>query len=66
MGKTWILMVTCAIMLSGMEAFACTGLLVGKKASVDGSDMVNCIAGRLRLGRKGRCWISSSGTPINR
>ena len=75
MGKTWILMVTCAIMLSGMEAFACTGLLVGKKASVDGSVMIsyaadshtlNCIAGRLRLGRKGRCWISSSGTPINR
>jgi hypothetical protein len=74
MGKTWILMVTCAVMLSGMEAFACTGLLVGKKASVDGSVMrqirirymVNCIAGRLRLGRKGRCWISSSGTPINR
>ena len=41
MGKTWILMVTCAIMLSGMEAFACTGLLVGKKASVDGSVMIS-------------------------
>ena len=44
MGKTWILMVTCAIMLSGMEAFACTGLLVGKKASVDGSVMISYAA----------------------
>ena len=43
MGKTWILMVTCAIMLSGMEAFACTGLLVGKKASVDGSVMISSL-----------------------
>ena len=37
-------MVTCAIMLSGMEAFACTGLLVGKKASVDGSVMISYAA----------------------
>ena len=44
MGKTWILMVTCAVMLSGMEAFACTGLLVGKKASVDGSVMISYAA----------------------
>ena len=44
MGKTWILMVTCAIMLSGMEAFACTGLLVGKKAPVDGSVMISYAA----------------------
>ena len=44
MGKTWILMVTCAIMLSGMEAFACTGLLVGMIASVDGSVMISYAA----------------------
>ena len=37
-------MVTCAVMLSGMEAFACTGLLVGKKASVDGSVMISYAA----------------------
>ncbi|WP_301029613.1 dipeptidase, partial [Parabacteroides goldsteinii] len=34
----------CAVLLSGMEAMACTGLLVGKKASVDGSVMISYAA----------------------
>ncbi len=57
---------------SGMEAMACTGLLVGKKASVDGSVMISyaadripCMAsytvGRQRPGRKALCWKSGMG-----
>ena len=42
--KTWILTAACAALLSGMEAMACTGLLVGKKASVDGSVMISYAA----------------------
>ena len=34
----------CALLLSGVEALACTGLLVGKKASVDGSVMISYAA----------------------
>ena len=33
MKKSWILLTACAALLSGVEAIACTGLLVGKKAS---------------------------------
>lgn len=44
MRRTWILMAACAITLSAVEAFACTGLLVGKKASVDGSVMISYAA----------------------
>ena len=42
--KTWILTAACAALLSGMEDMACTGLLVGKKASVDGSVMLSYAA----------------------
>ena len=31
MKKSWILLTACAALLSGVEAIACTGLLVGKK-----------------------------------
>jgi dipeptidase len=34
-------MAVCTALLTGMEAIACTGLLVGKKASVDGSVMIS-------------------------
>lgn len=42
--KTWILTAACAALLSSTEAMACTGLLVGKKASVDGSVMISYAA----------------------
>ena len=39
------LWITClALLLSGVEALACTGLLVGKKASTDGSVMISYAA----------------------
>ena len=37
-------MLVCAILLSGVEALACTGLLVGRKASTDGSVMISYAA----------------------
>ena len=37
-------MAACAVMLPAAEALACTGLLVGKKASVDGSVMISYAA----------------------
>lgn len=44
MRKTGILMTVSLALLSCMEAIACTGLLVGKKASVDGSVMISYAA----------------------
>ena len=44
MKKSWILLTACAALLSGVEAIACTGLLVGKKASTDGSVMISYAA----------------------
>lgn len=44
MRKTLIWMAALAVVLSGMKALACTGLLVGKKASVDGSVMISYAA----------------------
>lgn len=44
MKKRWILTALCAAVLSGVEAIACTGLLVGKKASTDGSVMISYAA----------------------
>ena len=44
MRKTGILMTVSLVLLSCMEAIACTGLLVGKKASVDGSVMISYAA----------------------
>lgn len=44
MRKIWIGMAVFAAMWIGMEAMACTGLLVGKKASVDGSVMISYAA----------------------
>ncbi len=41
MKKRWIVMAVCTALLTGIEAIACTGLLVGKKASVDGSVMIS-------------------------
>lgn len=44
MRKTLIWMAAWAVALTGTEAAACTGLLVGKKASVDGSVMISYAA----------------------
>ena len=44
MRKTGILMTVSLVLLSCMEAIACTGLLVGKKASVNGSVMISYAA----------------------
>lgn len=44
MKKRWLLTALCAAVLSGFEAMACTGLLVGKKASIDGSVMISYAA----------------------
>ena len=44
MKKSWILLTACVALLSGVEAIACTGLLVGKKASTDGSVMISYAA----------------------
>ena len=44
MRKKWIVLAVCAALLSGIEAIACTGLLVGKKASIDGSVMISYAA----------------------
>ncbi|MDH6305872.1 dipeptidase [Parabacteroides sp. PF5-5] len=41
MKKKWIMLAVCAALFTGIEAMACTGLLVGKKASVDGSVMIS-------------------------
>lgn len=41
MKKRLVLLAVCAALFAGMEAMACTGLLVGKKASVDGSVMIS-------------------------
>ncbi|MDF9829542.1 C69 family dipeptidase [Parabacteroides sp. PF5-6] len=41
MKMKWKVGIACAILLGSMEAMACTGLLVGKKASVDGSVMIS-------------------------
>jgi dipeptidase len=40
----WIIMAACTALLTGMEALACTGLLVGKNASVDGSVIISYAA----------------------
>ena len=44
MKKKGLLVACCALLLSGVEALACTGLLVGKKASTDGSVMISYAA----------------------
>lgn len=44
MKKTGIFVTICMLVLSCIEAMACTGLLVGKKASVDGSVMISYAA----------------------
>lgn len=41
MMKNWIVIVAGLLLFTGIEAMACTGLLVGKKASVDGSVMIS-------------------------
>lgn len=44
MKRKSILFGACALLLSGVEAIACTGLLVGRKASTDGSVMISYAA----------------------
>ena len=44
MKKKGLLVACCALLLSGVEVLACTGLLVGKKASIDGSVMISYAA----------------------
>lgn len=44
MKKTGVLWIVGAILFSSVKALACTGLLVGKKASVDGSVMISYAA----------------------
>ncbi|MDO4755831.1 MAG: C69 family dipeptidase, partial [Parabacteroides sp.] len=44
MKKTGILVTICMLVFTCWEAMACTGLLVGKKASVDGSVMISYAA----------------------
>lgn len=45
MKKSWILLTACARpVIRGWRLFACTGLLVGKKASTDGSVMISYAA----------------------
>ena len=44
MKKKGLLVACCALLLSGVEAIACTGLLVGNKASIDGSVMISYAA----------------------
>ena len=44
MKKKGLWIACCALLLSGVEALACTGLLVGKKASIDGSVMISYAA----------------------
>lgn len=41
MKTKWIMAAACAALMTGLEAMACTGLLVGKNASVDGSVMIS-------------------------
>ncbi len=41
MKKKWTIGILCVILFTSMEAMACTGLLVGRKASVDGSVMIS-------------------------
>ena len=75
MKKTGLLVTICILVFSSIKVMACTGLLVGKKASVDGSVMirlqihtrytVSYIVGRLLNGLKVQCWIFMNGIPIN-
>ncbi|MDR1500374.1 MAG: C69 family dipeptidase [Tannerellaceae bacterium] len=44
MKKNLITMAVCAALIAGMEAMACTDLLIGKKASVDGSVIISYAA----------------------
>ena len=44
MKKFWITLAACFGLASTAEVMACTGLLVGKKASVDGSVMISYAA----------------------
>lgn len=44
MKRKWMILAACAALLTSMEAIACTGLLVGKKASVDGSVIISYAA----------------------
>ena len=44
MKKFWIAIATCLSLSSLGDASACTGLLVGKKASTDGSVMISYAA----------------------
>ncbi len=44
MKRNWIIAAACAVLLPVVDATACTGLLVGKKASVDGSVMISYAA----------------------
>lgn len=44
MKKSWILGAVCAALLAGTTADACTGLLVGKGASTDGSVIISYAA----------------------
>lgn len=41
MKKKWTLVIACAMLLSSLDILACTGLLVGRKASTDGSVMIS-------------------------
>ena len=44
MKKFWMTAAACLALLAAGEADACTGLLVGKKASTDGSVMISYAA----------------------
>jgi dipeptidase len=44
MKRNWIIAAASALLLPVVDAMACTGLLVGKKASVDGSVMISYAA----------------------
>lgn len=47
MKKFWIMIAACLSAFSASDADACTGLLVGKKASTDGSVMISYAAIRI-------------------
>ncbi|MDR1258810.1 MAG: C69 family dipeptidase [Tannerellaceae bacterium] len=44
MKRNWTTLVACAALLAGVEAIACTDLLIGKRASVDGSVIISYAA----------------------